>query len=76
MTERVVLGFWIASKATLLILEYAFDDLDLEKIKLRVKVDHFKAYDLYQKIGFKEIDRDEKLIHMEIKRKNWEWTLL
>ncbi len=58
----------IAKKATLLIIEFAFIELKLEKIKLRVRVENINAYNLYLKIGFKEIDRDEKLIYMEITR--------
>lgn len=61
--------FWykgVAKKASLLIIEYAFNKLKLQKIKLRVRNDHINAYNLYLKIGFKEIERDEKLIYMEI----------
>lgn len=56
----------IAKKATLLIIEFAFVKLKINKVKLRVKVEHIIAYNLYLKIGFKEIDRDGKLIYMEI----------
>lgn len=56
----------IAKKATLLIIEFAFLKLKLTKVKLRVRVEHINAYNLYLKLGFKEIDRDEKLIYMEI----------
>ncbi len=58
----------IAKKATLLIIEFAFIELKLKKVKLKVRVEHINAYNLYLKIGFKEIDRDEKLIYMEISR--------
>lgn len=64
--ETKLWGRGIASKAILLILQYGFDNLQLKRIKLRVKVCHIKAYELYRKIGFEEIERDSKLIYMEI----------
>ena len=61
--------FWgkgIASFATRLILYYAFEDLKLLKVKLRVRVNHLSAYKIYLKQGFTEVFRDDLLIHMQI----------
>lgn len=65
--------FWgkgIAKKSTNLILQYAFKKLKLKRIKLRVRITHNRAIKLYEHIGFKEIDRDESLIYMEIENNN------
>ena len=41
----------IATKATMLILEYAFIDLNLNKVYLTVDADNEKACKLYEKVG-------------------------
>ena len=41
----------IAAKATMLILEYAFSDLNLNKVYLTVDADNEKACGLYEKVG-------------------------
>ena len=41
----------IATKATMLILEYAFLDLDLNKVYLTVDADNEKACGLYERVG-------------------------
>ena len=41
----------IATKATMLILEYAFIDLNLNKVYLTVDADNEKACRLYEKVG-------------------------
>lgn len=41
----------IATKATMLILEYAFEDLELNKVYLTVDADNENACRLYEKVG-------------------------
>lgn len=41
----------IASKATMLILEYAFEDLNLNKVYLTVDADNERACKLYERVG-------------------------
>ena len=51
--ERDYLGKGIAKKASVLLLEYAFRTLNLERIYLYTEVDNLSAVKLYEKIGFK-----------------------
>lgn len=60
------LGKGIGKAATKLILDFGFNVLKLNKIKLRVKVQNFIAYNIYMNLGFKEIKRDSDLIYMEL----------
>jgi diamine N-acetyltransferase len=41
-------------EATFLILKYAFEELNLQRIYLTVRSDNIKAFKLYQKIGFQQ----------------------
>lgn len=43
----------ISTKASLLLLEYAFGDLCLNKVYLNVDADNIAACQMYEKIGFK-----------------------
>lgn len=47
-------------------IDYGFDDLGLERIYLAVYTDNPRAAHVYEKCGFKEYDRSEKDIFMEI----------
>ena len=47
-------------------IDYGFDDLGLERIYLAVYTDNPRAAHVYEKCGFKEYDRTEKDIFMEI----------
>ena len=51
--ELDYMGKGIASKATELILKYAFEDLSLNKVYLNVDADNNRACKLYEKLGFK-----------------------
>lgn len=55
----------IATKATLLILEYAFIDLGLNKVYLTVDADNEKACKLYERVGMscEGIFREDLLHH-------------
>lgn len=59
-------GQGIGTVATCLMIERGFDQLELEKIKLRVRKGHSRAYNIYKKLGFKTTHEDDELIHMEL----------
>jgi len=63
-------------------IEYAFNELNAKKIILYIFEDNLKAINLYKKFGFKEIDKKDNIIKMELlkseklkdnyeNRKNW-----
>lgn len=52
--ELDYMGKGIASKATELILKYAFENLNLNKVYLNVDADNNRACKLYEKSGFKK----------------------
>lgn len=51
--ERAYLGKGIAGRATRLLLEYAFDELSLNRVYLYTEVDNVAAIKLYERIGFR-----------------------
>lgn len=53
-------------EALLRMIDYGFDDLGLERIYLAVYADNARAYHVYEKCGFKEYDRNDVDIFMEI----------
>ena len=59
-------GKGVAYKASQLILKYAFETLHLKRVILEVRKEHTAARELYHKLGFEEIKRDE-YIWMQIK---------
>lgn len=75
----------ISTKATMLILEYAFVDLGLNKVYLNVDEDNIAACSLYEKVGFvcegvfeEDQERRGQLINRKryaYLKKNWnnEW---
>ena len=58
----------VAKKATTLILLFAFQNLNLKKVKLKVRIEHSVAVHLYNTIGFNEVERNNGFIFMEILR--------
>ena len=48
-------GKGIAKQASLLILEYAFNVLKLDEVYLRVRKENTSAYNLYLRLGFKNV---------------------
>jgi len=52
--DRNYLGKGIAKKASLILLEYAFKTLELERVYLYTEIDNISAVKLYEKIGFKK----------------------
>lgn len=50
--EKIHWGKGYAKQAALLALNYAFKELNLNRIYLKVRTDNQKALDLYKKLGF------------------------
>lgn len=69
--EKSIWGKGVARRASQLILKYAFDSLNLNKVELNVKMKNERAIELYKRIGFQEYSHDEKWIHMIIVK---EWV--
>ncbi|MBR6382441.1 MAG: GNAT family N-acetyltransferase [Lachnospiraceae bacterium] len=79
--EEGARGKGVGTKSAKLILKYAFEELGLEKIFLRVFKDNPGAVRSYEKAGFKKIDRVDTLnidgetlevIFMELEKKDFE----
>ena len=79
--EESARGKGVGTKSAKLILKYAFEELGLEKIFLRVFKDNPGAVRSYEKAGFKKIDRVDTLtidgetlevIFMELEKKDFE----
>ncbi len=66
-------GHGIASRATHLILEYAFDKLNLHRVYLSVLADNDNAVKLYEKCGFKYEGEFRGHIRLRDKYINWKW---
>lgn len=60
-------GKGVAKKASLLILDYAFNTLKLETVKLKVRKENTSAFMLYKKLGFEVENEEDVWISMEIK---------
>lgn len=56
----------LGTEALRRMIDYGFDDLGLERIYLAVYTDNPRAAHVYEKCGFKEYDRTEKDVFMEI----------
>ena len=61
-------GKGIGHKASLLLIQYAFSELKLNTLMLRVKKTNIKAIETYEKLGFKEKNIENGIIFMEIVR--------
>lgn len=58
-------GKGVAKKASGLILDYAFNAINLKKVCLRVKKQNKVAFALYKKLGFVEKKEDGEWLEME-----------
>ena len=65
--DKNVWGKGVAKAASLLLIKYGFENLGLREIQLRVRILNERAYQLYLKLGFKELSRDEAWITMSLK---------
>ncbi len=52
-------------------LNYAFNELKTKKVFLEVFEENKKAINLYKNFGFREIEKKENLIKMELCYENW-----
>jgi UDP-4-amino-4,6-dideoxy-N-acetyl-beta-L-altrosamine N-acetyltransferase len=59
-------GFKLMSE----IINYGFNELKLKKLILYLYEDNIKALNLYKKFNFKEIDKKDNLLKMELKNEN------
>lgn len=62
-------NYWnkgIGAVATLKILKFAFENVNLKRVNLRVRKNNLCAIRLYQNIGFKTIKELNDIIHMQI----------
>ncbi len=64
--DQAYWGKGIGTIATKKILEFAFNELNLKRIKLRVKKDNSNAFHIYQKLGFETIREEEGIIFMQL----------
>ncbi len=67
--EKTYWGTGVAYEATELILAYAFEELQLKAVRLRVRTEHERAIRLYLKAGFEERRRDDEFVYMTIEKK-------
>lgn len=67
-------GKGIGSEASALILDYAFNGLGLDKVRLDVDQENSGAVSIYKKLGFTETGRKGRFIEMECSRKEVETT--
>jgi UDP-4-amino-4,6-dideoxy-N-acetyl-beta-L-altrosamine N-acetyltransferase len=61
----------VGKKLLEIAINYAFKELKVKKITLFVFEDNQKAINLYKKFGFKQTDKKNNLIKMELKDENW-----
>lgn len=59
-------GKGVAKSASRLIIRDGFVKYKLKKIVLKVRIANVRAYQLYLALGFKEVNRDETWIDMEL----------
>ena len=64
--EKDYWGKGVAKKASLIILEYAFNVLGLELVNLSVKTKNESARRLYERLGFLEQSLEGDWIHMSL----------
>lgn len=59
-------GKGIAKRASILILNYAFEKLNLQSVNLRVNKNNQAAFSLYKKLGFRQVGNANDFINMTI----------
>lgn len=59
-------GKGAAKQASLLILKYAFDGLQLKSVSLRVRKDNISAFNLYKNLGFQEVEDKDGWTTMQV----------
>lgn len=61
-------GKGVAKQSSMLILEYAFNVLGLDSVKLQVRKENTSAFMLYQRLGFEVEKKDVEWISMIVKK--------
>lgn len=61
-------GKGVAKQASQLLLDYAFHNLKLENVQLRVRKENVSAFMLYQKLGFVEENEDDVWVSMILRK--------
>ena len=69
--DKTYWGKGIAKQASFQILNYAFYNLKLEYVELRVKKQNTRAHELYKKLGFIEVEKHDVWICMRISKKEF-----
>jgi diamine N-acetyltransferase len=64
--ETCCWGKGIAQAVTLSVMNYAFRDLNLQKVSLHVHMNNFAGIAVYLKIGFHAVAQEESFIIMEL----------
>lgn len=73
ITDRSVHGTGLAKKATLALIEYAFDSLHLNKLYLNVVKENNRAASFYLKCGFKYVGLSRCSVLLGNKLYDLEW---
>lgn len=68
--DRNYWGKGVAKEASLLLIKYGFEVLNLDKINLEMRPQNVAAYHLYSNLGFAEIGRTEELVSMTLAKKD------
>ena len=66
--DKLYWGKGVAKQASILILEYAFNVLSLDSVKLQVRKENTSAFMLYQRLGFEVEKEDVEWILMIVKK--------
>ncbi|GAB6045677.1 UDP-4-amino-4,6-dideoxy-N-acetyl-beta-L-altrosami ne N-acetyltransferase [Caminibacter profundus] len=53
------------------LIDYGFNELNLKTLTLNVFEENKIAINLYKNFGFREVDKKDNLIKMELKNENW-----
>ena len=72
-TRRKAHGTGAAMEATRLILEYAFDELGLERVYLNVLVENGRANAFYRKAGFRFVREEADALELRGEHKTLNW---
>ena len=72
-TRKKVHGTGVAYKATMEILQIAFEELHLQEVYLNVLGDNTRAISFYKKVGFQVYDHDENTVNIKGMDKCLEW---
>ncbi|GHD21417.1 acetyltransferase [Halioglobus japonicus] len=61
-------GMGFVRRSIILLIEFAFSELEMQELYLEVKDDNFRAIELYKSLGFKVTLESEKMLRMGLCR--------